>query len=140
MYVGNVKDDKFNPEDIFTWENTAGRRGPYQWFGWQNPMFANRILRISFWIKFLGRVPPPSNNYGVKVYGQVYNDWVSKCTANQWCFVEMEKVCRGSGDGNHVIMIFDSINRKQVVRVSHFKIDVVSKSVFFIFPLYYFTL
>ena len=41
--------------------------------------------------------------------------------------MELEKVCRGSGDGYHVIMIFDSINHIQKVRISQFKIDVLRK-------------
>ena len=127
MYIGNVQDDMFKPGEIITWENTAGRQGPWQWFGWQDRLFANKYLRISFWIKFLGQVPSRSGNFGMKVYGQVYNDWVSRCKVNEWCFVKMEKLCRNSGDGHHVILIFDSINHRQVVRVSQLKIDVLRK-------------
>ena len=101
------------------------RACPWQWLGWQDRVFANQILHISFWIKFVKRIPVQSENFGMKVYGQVYNDWVRECKVNQWCFVEMEELCRGSGDGNHVIMIFDSINHKQRVRISQFKIDLL---------------
>ena len=83
----------------------------------------------------MGRVPARSSNLGMKVYGQVYNDWVSKCKANEWCFVEMEKKCRSSGDGNHVILIFDTINHKQVVRVSKFRVEILGKYIYFAISL-----
>ena len=106
---------------------------PSQWFGWQDEIFANQILYISFWIKFVKRKPVyilPTENIGMKVYGEVYNDWVRECKVNQWCFVEMELLCRGSGDGNHVKMIFDFIQHKQKVRITEFKIDTLRNRMF----------
>ena len=128
MYIGNVNNEKFPPEDIITWENTAGTTGGFQWFGWREESFANQNLRISFWIKFLGTIPPRSANFGIKVYNVVYDNWVETCKVDEWCFVEIEMLCGSSGDDYHVLMIFDSINQKQVVRISQFKIDILRKS------------
>ena len=76
MHIGTDEHIEFKKDDIIIWENTAGKSGMYQWFGWQDKVFANQGLRISFWIKFVGQVPSPSWNFGVKIYGAVYNDWV----------------------------------------------------------------
>ena len=138
MYIRNVNDNKFKPGEIITYENTAGRSNAYQWIGWQDRMFANQNLRISFWIKFEGRVPARGSNFGMKVYGRVYNEWVSKCKPNKWCWVQMEKLCANSGDGDHVILIFDSISHRQVVRISQLKVEIIgedfiySKGFFFV--------
>ena len=37
FYRGNVNDDKFQPNEIITWENTQGSSGnSLQWIGWQD--------------------------------------------------------------------------------------------------------
>ena len=58
LYVGDVIDAKFQADDVITWENTKGRGGLRQRFGWQDndKKFANQTIRVSFWIKFLHQV------------------------------------------------------------------------------------
>ena len=51
-------------------------------------------------------IPAPSGNFGFKVYGAVYNDWVRNCVPNQWCRVSETVRCANQGDDNHVILIF----------------------------------
>ena len=102
-----------------------GHEAGGQWFGFRDRIFANKILKIEFWIKFVGSVPPKGGNFGMKVYGVLYDSWISTCSANLWCKVSMTVKNRNSGDGDHVILIFDSINRKQVIRVAQFKISVL---------------
>ena len=125
FYVGNVKDDKFTGNEIITYENTEGKTGGNQWFGWRNGLFSRQKLRITFWIKFVDRVPKQSSNFGIKVYGALSNDFVKQCKPNKWCFVEKTTVCPASGDGNHVLLIFDSINHKQTVRISQAQIQIL---------------
>lgn len=76
MYIGTDEHIEFKKDDVIIWENTAGKSGRLQWFGWQDRFFANQDLHISFWVKFVGQVPSSSLNFGVKIYGALYNDWV----------------------------------------------------------------
>ena len=133
MVVGGVKDDKFRSEDIITWSNTKGVVGPYQWFGWQDAMFSGKMLKYSFWIKFVNSVPAVSGNFGMKVYGMVHNDFLKGCSANEWCYVEKTVKCAASGDGNHVILIFDSIARKQKVHISKFQVQILGGNFIFMY-------
>ena len=133
MYAGSVRDNKFKPEDIISWANYWDRSGPLQWLGWQSKIFSGEKLRISFWIKFVYRVPAPSGNFGIKVYGMVYNDFVKRCKANVWCYVEKTIQCKSSGDGNHVILIFDSIRHTQVVRISMLQVQILKGNIKFMF-------
>ena len=130
FYIGNVEDDKFTANEIITYENTEGRSGGMQWFGWKNNLFSRQKLRITFWIKFVDSVPKQSGNFGIKVYGALFNDFVKQCQPNKWCFVEKTTVCRASGDGNHVLLIFDSINHKQTVRISQVQIQILGNILF----------
>ena len=125
MYVGKVTDKQFRTADIITWKNIKGRPGGMQWLGWQSRIFADETLRISFWIKFVDRVPKMSWNFGIKVYGALYNDFVHKCVRDKWCYVEETVKCRNSGDGNHVLLIFDSISHLQTVRISKLQVQVL---------------
>jgi hypothetical protein len=127
MYLGHVNDNRFNPHDIITWQNFQGKPGPWQWLGWQSTKFAGKKLRISFWMKFVRRVPARSGNFGLKVYGLLINDFVRVCRADKWCYVERTVVCPLRGDYNHVLLIFDSINHKQMVRISQFKVKFMGK-------------
>ena len=125
FYIGNVEDDKFTANEIITYENIKGTTGGNQWFGWRNSLFSNKKLQITFWIKFVDSVPKQSGNFGIKVYGALFNDFVKRCQPNKWCFVEKTTVCRASGDGNHVLLIFDSISHKQTIRISQFQIKIL---------------
>ena len=51
-----------------------GHQGPsgMQWCGWRFHVSHGHWLRMSCWIKFIDRVPPPSGNFGVKIQGQVH--------------------------------------------------------------------
>lgn len=130
FYTGNVEDDKFTANEIITYENTKGTSGGRQWFGWKNSLFSGKKLRITFWIKFVDRVPKQSGNFGIKVYGALFNDFVKQCQPNKWCFVEKTTVCPASGDGNHVLLIFDSINHKQTIRISQVQIQILGNILF----------
>lgn len=63
--------------NFITWENVIGKPSIFQWLGWKSTsLFANKILRVSFFVKFDGRVPEAEGNFGIKVFGVIYNDWV----------------------------------------------------------------
>ena len=126
MYVGSVTDEKFHSGDIITWENTHGKSGPWQWLGWQSEIFANETLRISFWIKFVDRVPDRSNNFGIEVCGGVkYNEFVDKCKANIWYYVEKEVKCGSSGGDENVRLWFNSISHTQKIHLSMLQVDIL---------------
>ena len=124
FYVGNIDDDRIAANEIITWENTAGKSGSMQWFGWQSNTFSRQTLRITFWIKFGDRVPTPSRNFGIKVYGALFNDFVRRCQSNKWFFVEKTTVCAASGDDYHMLLIFDSISHKQTIRISQVQLQI----------------
>jgi len=133
MQVGDVVDNKFRSDEIITWNNThkfMGKGGPYQWLGWQSTKFARQTLRVSFWVKFVERVPVPSSNFGISLYGEVFNDWMldEKIESDQWHYVEQNLKCGLSGDFNHVVLKFDSIPHEQVVRISQLRLDILSDS------------
>ena len=67
------------------------------------------------------------NVVGMKVYGKIHNKWVSKCRANKWCYVLVATRCASSGDGNHVILIFDSINQHKTIKVSQFQVQILGE-------------
>lgn len=124
-YVGDVQDEVFRANEIITWENTAGRSGSRQYLGYSSSVFANKQLHIEFWIKFVASVPNRSNKFGMKIYGVVYNSWVDDCQKDEWCKVSLNVKNRSSGDYFHVILIFDPINRRQVVRITHFTLTIL---------------
>ena len=125
MYVGNVNDEKFESGDIITWENTLGTTGALQFLGWRDRMFAGETLRVTFWIKFVDGVPVRSNYFGITVYGVLYNEFVDKCKANVWYYVEREVKCGSSGDYDYVRIKFNSISHTQKIHLSMFQVDIL---------------
>ena len=121
---GIITDDKFDPDEIITFENTAGRSAPNQWLGFSDRAFANEKLKIEFWIKFVDTIPPKVPGFGMKIYNIMYNDWLDDCVANEWCEVSLDVQNVNSGDGDHVLLIFDAINQLQTVRIAQFTITV----------------
>jgi len=95
-----------------------GHQGPsgMQWCGWRFHVSHGHWLRMSCWIKFIDRVPPPSGNFGVKIQGQVDNGWVRECQPNVWKYISVVKPSNPGGDGDHHLLIFDSIHGPQEVR------------------------
>ena len=123
-YLGGITDDKFDPNEVITFENKNNRGASNQWLGFSDRIFANEWLKIEFWIKFVDIIPPKSGNFGIKVYGILHNDWVDDCTVNDWCEVSLEIQNRNSGDGDHVLLIFDSVTQKHTVRIARFGITI----------------
>lgn len=55
-------------------------------------------------------MPKPSPNFGFKIHGEIHNDWVKGCRPDEWCFVSAEGFAHPGGDGNHLLMIFDTVS------------------------------
>ncbi|XP_066921690.1 uncharacterized protein [Clytia hemisphaerica] len=125
VYLGGVEDEIFYPYEIITWENTVGHVDIHQWIGFQDAAFANKLLHVECWVKFVGSVPERSDQFGIKVYGVVYNGWVVDCQADEWCKVALNIQNINYGDFNYVIIIFDSINHQQIVRIAHFTVTIL---------------
>ena len=104
--------------------STAHRNEPMQWCGWRKSTFPSQWwMRVSCWIKFIGAVPPPSDNFGLKLHGKVDNSWLSQCEPDTWTRISSMAPCSG-GDGGHVLLIFDSIAQPQRVRFTALELEV----------------
>ena len=102
---------------VFKWRNPSGGTRACQWLGFQSNSFNGKTFLFQAWMKFVGGVPSPSSNFGLKVCGTFYNSAISQCDADEWCRVSERVHCNG-GDGNHVILIFDTVaTAGQVVKI-----------------------
>ena len=106
--------------------STAKVNEPWQWCGWRVHCPNTWWVRVSCWIKFIDAVPPPSNNFGLKIHGATCNDWVRECKADEWRFVSATRRCTG-GDGTHVLLIFDSIAQPVTVRFTDLRYELISE-------------
>ena len=104
-------------EYVLVWENVAGKTGPGQWFGMRSQSNANKDLLVRAWIRFVDKVPKPSSNFGLKVCGKFYNNFLSECKVDEWCRIYEIVHCTSGGDGNAIWIIFDTIAHHQVVQV-----------------------
>lgn len=124
FYLGTVDKPSFKAGEYITYEKTRNGNAPFQWFGWQSRIFSEKYITFKFAINFEGSVPPKSNNLGFKVYGKVYDNWISTCQADQWCYVEETVKVAKSGDGDHVILIFDSVADQRKIHFADITVDV----------------
>lgn len=98
---------------------------PFQWSGWRKFIQPNLWIKVSCWIKFVGKkVPAPSSNFGLKLHGRLDNSWVKKCRPNTWEHISSIAPATG-GDGNHIILIFDSIRETTTIRFTELKLEVL---------------
>lgn len=98
--------------------------GPWQWSGWQKSIPRHLWIRVSCWIKFVGEVPAPSSNFGLKLHGRVDNSWVRNCRPNTWTYISSVAQATG-GDGNHILLIFDSIQESTVIRFTELRLEII---------------
>ena len=68
---------------------------------------------------FVGSVPEPSINLGFKMFGQNVNDWLSDCQPDEWCTVESMVQVTPGGDGDHCLLIFDSMDGPRQVYIKN---------------------
>ena len=102
------------------WKRPAGEKGQKngQWTGWQTAIPAGKWVQMSAWIKFVATVPRAGGNFGFKIQGQLINDWVATCEADRWCLVSAVTKSNPGGDGNHNLLIFDTVPGPQTVLVA----------------------
>ena len=112
------------PTKILTWTG-QGKAAGWQWIGYRNSRFSFKLLKFHFFIKFEATVPAASKNFGIKVYGQIHNKWVATCKPDVWCEVTETHRAPETGDGNHVLLIFDTVATKQVVHIADFSIGML---------------
>jgi hypothetical protein len=62
-------------------------------------------------------VPEASDNFGIKIQGQVVNDWVAGLAPDVWHCVGAVAPTSLGGDANHFLLIFDSVPGPQLVHV-----------------------
>ena len=72
---------------------------------------------MSFFIKFDSEVPPVSNNFGVKIHGHVFNDWVKTCKKGQWHWVSVIGE-QTMDDLGHLLIIFDTVEQAVNAKIS----------------------
>jgi hypothetical protein len=101
--LGKIKLTKDEGDTVFVlgYENRQcddGEQKNCEWGSWRKSFPAGHWLKVSFWIKFSGSVPPISKNFGVKLHGKLHNDWLQgECTANEWSFVSVVDPCMCAG-------------------------------------------
>ena len=81
-------------------------------------------MRMKCDIKFVDSVPPPSGNFGLKMFGQVCNDWLKDCRPDEWCSIE---ACVGvipNHDGNWCLLIFDTMGGPRKVLARNLIVEV----------------
>ena len=94
--------------------------------GWLSESFQDKTVVLRFWIKFVQRVPKPSEEFGIEVDGVVYNEFVENCTApNLWYHVEKTVQCSVKRDLHSVMLTFASVPHRQTVRISQMKLEIL---------------
>jgi hypothetical protein len=127
--VLKMKDPEHKHIDGIAWSNTGGVAGRLQWIGWKNVKSEKKVLIVSVWLMFLSQVPPISDNtpnYGLKVYGVVYNKFINSCQPNNWCFGSVTVQPNSHVNGSNILLIFNSVNQHQIVLVSHFQYEIIT--------------
>ena len=122
MWIGSDTITSGEVQKVIIWQNTEGKVGAGQWLGLRSTKNADKDHRVQAWIKFIKQVPSPSYNFGVKVCGRFYNDFLAYCVADKWCRISQMVHCKAGGDGNAIILIFDSIPHQQMVKIYDMKI------------------
>ena len=114
---------------VLTWKKLKSGERPRQWLGFRSSLFRHKGFEFSAWIKFVKEKPPTSDNFGLKVCGRFYNQFLSNCTAGEWCLLKEDVYCDG-GDYNSIILIFDSVKEKgQQVKMRDVKLREIGKYV-----------
>jgi len=100
-----------------------GKQQDGQWCGWRRAFPKTEMLRVSFQVLFVGSVPPPSANLGVKLHGQLHNGWLADCRPDEWCDVSVEGPPQLDKDGNLILLIFDTMGGPRTVKVRELKCE-----------------
>lgn len=124
MYYGEIDRPPFKKGEYFTFEKMVFRQFGRSHYGWRCDACAEQYIEYSFSIFFEESVPPPSHDFGLKVRGSLYNDWVSSCQPDQWCHV---KGAVGNinkhGGSNDVSLHFNSITDRRRIHFTNFTFD-----------------
>ena len=105
-------------KSVITWTKLETGERTRQWLGFRSSLFRNKDFVFTAWIKFVGEKPPLSRNFGLKVCGKFYNQFLSRCAADEWRFIREDIHCDG-GDYNGILLIFDTVEKKgQQVKMS----------------------
>ena len=112
LYINERNDNRIqmtrNNTDTDTWRIQTRTKGGYQWVGWRDENLRNKLVKVSFDVKFATK--PTTGHYGMKFMGKLVNDWVTEAPLGEWHRVEFEEVLPNGGDGDHIILIFDRVS------------------------------
>jgi hypothetical protein len=119
----------------FTHANQNGQVN-FGWFGPYNSVntLVGEVYTVSFWIKFVDRIPTPVFNLGFKVHGstggssEMFNSWISNCTLGNWHYVSFQVTITTALTNDLWILIFDVLNANERIRFSDFQIEKKSYS------------
>jgi len=95
--------------DSDIWTVTTKSWG-WQWFGWGSNDFGYKKVKVSFDVNFAVKPEPGQGHYGMKFFGNLVNDWVDEAVVGEWKHVELEYDLPLWGDGQNILMIFDSVS------------------------------
>jgi len=93
--------------DSDTWRLTTSTFSTFQWLGWKHTDFGGKKVKVSFDVNFSTK--PTTGNYGVRLFGNLHNDWVDEATNGEWYHVEIEEILPKFGDSYHVLLAFDGV-------------------------------
>lgn len=87
---------------------TTNNHGWRQWIGWRSPNFAGRWFHATFKVKFLNKRQSVIGD-GLKVFGKIHDNWLNDANSQvgTWVDADVSGFVPKSGDGNHVLLIFD---------------------------------
>ena len=115
-------------KSVLTWTKLVFGNSNGQRIGFQSRLFKDKDFQFNAWIKFVVIKPKNSDNFGLKVCGSLYTDFLSECSADEWCLLKEDVYCDG-GDYNSIILIFDSVKKEgQQVKMFDVTLTEIGKS------------
>ena len=91
--------------DSDVWGVTTRNKSSKQWFGWKSDDFGHKKVIVSFDIKF---PEIPTGQYsGLKLFGELENDWMDEAPLDEWHHVEVEYELPKDGDNEIIRLTFN---------------------------------
>jgi len=97
-----------------------------QWVGWRMQVPTGKIAKMACYIKFVGAIPDRTDNFGMKFQGQLHNEWVDKTRLrpDHWHHVTATSTTTLGGDGNHFLLIFDSVPGPAQIQIGGLRLEI----------------
>ena len=90
------------------------------------PATEGQFVRLGAWVKFEDQIPPPSNQLGFKITGEVHNEWLADMEPNKWKYISVVAPVKNK-DFGFCLYIFDSMEDNQVVKIALPEIEIFNE-------------